>query len=113
MTQPVATAGAGQFVLIVTATSNQPAAVVQQMRRLIQLGQTTGKDAVLGMHLVQSVDNPAKFVFVARYRSAEARLMFRKTPGFIEWDEGRKASGVFLSESYEFFNDVGIGFTQG
>jgi len=111
MTQPVSAAGQ-QIVLIVAATSNQPAAVVQQMQLLMDLAQQTGRQYVLGMQLAQSIDNQNKFVLIARYRSAADRVTFRKTPGFIQWDEARKASGVFLSETYELFNDVGIGFTQ-
>jgi len=102
-------AGGGELILLVTATSNQPAALVQHMSQLLQLAQTVGQDAVLGMHLVQSIQHTNKFVLIARYISSDARLRFRKSKEFIEWDENRKASGVFLTETYDFYNHI-IGF---
>jgi len=112
MTQPAPATPSAPYVLIVTATSNQASEVVRHLKALIEYAQQAGGDYVLGMRLVQSVENPKKFVFIARYRSAEARITFRKSAGFIQWDEARKASGVFLTETYEFFNDLGIGFSQ-
>ena len=96
--------------MLVAATTNQPDELVRHVKALIQLATQEGREYVTGMQLVASADNPSKFVFIARYKSAEARLTFRKSEGFIKWDVLRKQSGAFLNETYEFFNDVGIGF---
>jgi len=68
MAQP---APATPLVAIITATSNQPNEVARHVGALIQYAQQAGRQHVLNMRLVQSVDNPSKFVFIATYRSLE------------------------------------------